>query len=180
MRFIKLVVLSALSLSGFLSTANATLYTATQDLNDTQLSSLNPIFDGGYFDIAPPFDPLTETITYAEIMINIFNPDRGSDWVKLTFDPGQNIFGATTKLGLNSVSGEVYGQALANLQADGQICYSVEWFSGGAFVLVDAILAIETSSMAETQPVPEAGSTLGLLGFALLGLHSVRRKLKHS
>src|SRR5688572_848563 len=167
MRFIKLVVLSALSLSGFLSTANATLYTATQDLNDTQLSSVNPIFDDGYFDIAPPFSPLTETITYAEIMINIFNPDRGSDWVKLTFDPSQNVFGATTKLGLNSVSGEVYGQALANLQTSGQITYSVEWYSGGAFTLVDAILAIETSPHQQSEAVPEHSSTLCLLGCAL-------------
>lgn len=138
------------------------------------------------FNITSGYNPATHIITSATAYF-LLNDDldfiRGrttqidladsvKEWAVVDLGSTVAYFGPT-EVNLGTViSGAVTGAALADLAADGVLGYKV-WSKDGDFLLLAAKLEAEV----ERRRVPDGGATVGLLGFTLLGLVAIRRKL---
>jgi opacity protein-like surface antigen len=107
----------------------------------------------------------TTTGDTAEFSVNIDDPTNGSisgpDNGKIQYDFG---------------SGDLSGTAIASLNSDGELSYTIS--NGGMgdgytdFTVEDIVLQVVT-----TDPVPDSSSTVLLLGAVLTGIGFLRRKL---
>lgn len=177
MQTLKTLALLAATTALLSVSAKATEYTFEDDFADVTLSSSNPTFTRTV-DIAPPYDPASEFINWAQLSIRIFNSDGNYDVLSLIIDPTIDppITGSTsTRKTFSYLDGEVTGAALGTLRSDGTFTYTVEWEYGGSFKLTDALLIADITS--NSQGVPDGGTTLGLLGVAMIGLEWGRRKV---
>ena len=84
---------------------------------------------------------------------------------------GDQLFLGSKKVSLNLLSGEILGDALATLDTLGKLKYTIHRTEGD-FLVWGAKLLVETCP----RSVPDGGATLMLLGVALAGIESLRRK----
>jgi hypothetical protein len=161
------------------TTVHANLYEFSEDLCNERLDRNNTT-SGGSFYIIPPYTPGAETIDWATLDIRILNPDGVADHVYMSFgDLSDTVKGRTFTL-----SGDIEGSALATLRADGILEYSITFvgnllYPNSYFLLDEAFLLVSTTPNSTGQ-VPDGGTTVGLLGVAMIGLEWGRRKLTAS
>jgi hypothetical protein len=102
--------------------------------------------------------------------------DRREDTVRINLNgESQGVHHVT--YGFSVFGGLLSGEALYDLNEFGVLSYQIKWLSGDPFLLKTATLMAETSANAS---VPDGGTTVGLLGLALLGLALASRKFKAS
>ena len=123
--------------------------------------------DGEPLD-APGYDPISQTITEAIASFSLVSATGGED-TKVSIDLG-DLFGEhMVGLHFTTIGGAVGGLALADLDVDGILEYSINWVSGGPFMASDAILSANATRRQPTD-VPDGGATLGLLGLGLAAI----------
>jgi hypothetical protein len=132
----------------------------------------------GTFDISDDgFNGTAESINWADVQFVVYDNDSNRDVVKMTVG-GDYTAGGSVRNGFNLFGGTLLGEALLDLSLDGIIGFTIHWLSGDAFRVSEAALSVQTISNA--QPVPDGGSTVMMLGLALLGFGTLHRKLKAS
>ena len=127
--------------------------------------------DGDFLDV-PGYDPVTQTITDAYASFSLVS--NSSEETMVSIDLG-DLFGQyLVGFHFTTIGGAVGGLALADLDADGIVAYSIQWLSGAPFIASDAII----SARATDRPtdVPDGGATVGLLGLGLAALGFTARK----
>ena len=124
----------------------------------------------GTFDIAGAgYDPAIETISSAQASFELWDLLLSES---LTIKFGPDTFASSGSFsGFITLSGNVVGAAFGTLDSTGILSYTVHRNSG-SFWLTNARLDVETTS----RNVPDAGSSIALLGFAITGLALVRRR----
>jgi hypothetical protein len=129
----------------------------------------------GSFDIKSQYDPALETVTDAQAWFfvkddELWNPKDKSE--KVAIDLGDESFLGSNSAYFNLLGGDISGDALATLDTFGTLKYTIGRTEGD-FLAMSAKLYVETSPRA----VPDGGATLMLLGVALAGIESLRRKM---
>lgn len=159
-------------------TASASLYYDV-DYHNTVLGPTR-ISKSGTFNIAVQgYNPTAETIDWAGFAFTFVDSDNREDTVRISL--GHSIVSyENISYGFNIFGGLLTGNALLDLRADGIISYTVKWVSGDPFKLISAALIAESTPNATlpSEPVPEGGATVAMLGLALLALEGARRKLR--
>jgi hypothetical protein len=144
---------------------------------ETVIHSGNPSV-GGTFNISDDgFNGTAESINWAEVQFVVYDNDSNRDTVKLSVG-GEYAASGSVRSGFNLFGGLLFGEALLDLSVDGIVAFTIQWLSGDAFRVSDAALTVQTTSNA--QAVPDGGSTVMMLGLALLGFGTLHRKLKAS
>lgn len=173
-----LLVLSAL-LALASPQAQAAIYTDHQNINAT-LSRYNPIYQDEFDIYQYGFRPANEDVISGAVAFVFIDADRKEERVDINlgeedFRTGRINYGFTVFGGLLSCD------ALIDINEDGKISYDVRWVSGDAFRLVTGTLvAHATASAPPSHGVPDGGTTVAMLGVAMLALGCVQRKLKAS
>ena len=167
--FIALVASSLLVLSGVTGRAG-TLWDI--DLFFKHLSDQTSSYTS-VFDIRSKYNPALETVTSAHAWFQV-----GDDWdlryekEKVAVDLGRTYGQFSGSATSSLLGGDFSGEALASLNATGMLQYTIRRTEGD-FDALAAKLYIETSPRA----VPDGGATLMLLGVALAGIESLRRRI---
>lgn len=194
----KLLTLAAVASLFTASQVSAINYYSDVDLIGAYVDSSNPytgefdIVDNGgdsVLDILALFtgvggdgyNPLNETIVKASVVFTFFEDFTGNAFIdgfakeKFTIELGTNSFknGGGYFIPFIPVlsGGEIDITAQLDLDADGKLSYTVR-STKGDFILGSAGILAE----AATRAVPDAGSTLALLGLGMLGLAGIRRR----
>lgn len=176
--FIRAVILGFFLVFSGLS-ASANLYYDYDYIN--AVLSATSTDRSGTFDIAVQgYDPSAESIAWAGFAFTFIDRDNQEDTVRISL--GHEIVSYEhIECGFNIFGGLLAGDALLDLSADGIISYQVRWISGDPFRLLNATLLAETCANApQAAQVPEGGSTLAMLGLALLAVGWAQNKLKSS
>jgi len=176
----KKVILSLLvfgGIIGFAASGKATSYRDV-DVVNRNLTASSPSYtgnlniktsDGGIGDLTG-YDSNNEAITSAYALFTILNVSLGTQSaMRIDIDGGQWLPNTAVPLGLTFWGGTIGGSILA----DGNAEYTITR-TAGTVRLISAALFVETGPKAL---VPDAGMTLSLLGFGILGLGFFRRKL---
>lgn len=175
------------------SQASANFYYADVDFIGAKIDGNNPytssfnITDNGsdsILDILALFDdnnpgnvysdgynPATEFVTAAEAFFFITDDSFFDGRERYSIDLG-GVF-STGNAAFNLVLGSVSLTGVADLSIDGIINYTVS-STQGDFMLWNAGLRATVATVGG-QPVPDAGSTLALLGLGILGLVTARK-----
>ena len=125
-----------------------------------------------YFDISSKYNPKLEKVTFAKLWVVATDDQvRPDSEESASVYLGDQLFLGPKKISLNLLSGELSGNALATLDKYGKIKYSIHREEGD-FLVWGAKLLVETSP----RSVPDGGATLMLLGVALAGIESLRRR----
>jgi hypothetical protein len=129
----------------------------------------------GYFDIKSKYNPALETVTNAQAWFfvkddELWNPKDKSE--KVAIDLGNKYFLGDNSAYFNLLGGELSDDALATLDTTGTLKYTLRRTEGD-FLALAAKLYVETCPRA----VPDGGATLMLLGVALAGIESLRRRM---
>lgn len=127
------------------------------------------------------YDPITETIVKASVVFTFFEDFTGNALAdgfakeKFTIELGANSFKNGGGFFIPFVpvlsGGEIDIAAQLDLDAEGKLSYTVR-STKGDFILGSAGILAEAAPRA----VPDAGSTLALLGLGMLGLTALRRR----
>ena len=124
----------------------------------------------GYFDIKSKYSSALETVTDAQAWFLVLD----DQW----FDPNEKVavvdkpFVGSSYASFNILGGKVSGDALVTLDTTGTLKYTLRRTEGD-FLALAAKLYVETCPRA----VPDGGTILMLLGAALAGIESLRRKM---
>lgn len=172
------VILGLVLVSGVLN-ARANLY-YDYDYINAVLSSAN-VNRNGTFDIAVQgYNPSAESIAWAGFAFTFIDSDNNEDTVRISL--GHEVVAYEhIEYGFNIFGGLLAGDALLDLSADGLISYQVRWISGDPFRLMSATLLAETTANAPVPTrVPDGGTTLAMLGLALLALGWAQKRLRPS
>jgi hypothetical protein len=172
----------ALSLAGL---ASATPYTDVNNAN-VRLDSIsgpwwapNPLYNPSYtgtFTLAG-YNPAVEQIASASVTFDLW--DAGyfdHESYKVTIDD-LTLSGGSFFWNLSFGSG-LFGTALADLNADGILSYTVSATSGSFWLNTATINAESVAIEVPTHNVPDQGLTVAFLGLGLLGLATLKRKLR--
>jgi hypothetical protein len=172
MKYVKVVLAVVTLLAVIATTSSAALYEDYQYIGIT-LSADNDEYSH-WFDISPPYVPGTETFQQAEATFTIRGRDNIAE--KVSFLIGPDSGDGEVLFGRQLFGGSISLEAMLSLGDNGFLSYCVRWVSGDdPFKLEDAYLIAETSP--NSQAVPDGGTTLGLLGMAMIGLEWGRRKV---
>lgn len=173
-RVTQTLLLLALLLSGLNASAN--LYYDYDYINTVLSSSTRDKW--GTFNIAVQgYNPNAESIDWAGFAFTFIDSDNREDTVRISLGH-EAISYEHIEYGFNIFGGLLEGDALIDLSTDGIISYHVRWISGDPFRLMSATLLAETTANSlPASPVPDGGSTLALLGFALLAIGVARTRL---
>jgi len=160
------------------SKANAVLITDERTINAV-LSSGSPTYDSlannNSFDLtAQGFVPGPQTISLAYASFSFLDSDFVSDLVTISLDNSLLTMGSPSPFGFSAFGGLVSGTVLADLNASGKLDYTVTMSGNSSVTLKGASLLADVTGNAS---VPDGGSTMALLGGALLGLGWARKKL---
>jgi hypothetical protein len=168
----KAVCIAALVLAGNAPQAQAALYVDYDEIVKT-LSESNPTHYGSFDILSQGYNPDAEQVTWAAIAFTFLDSDSNEDTVRISLNGDSQGVHLVT-YGFSAFGGLLSGDALFDLNAFGILSYQVRWLSGDPFQLKSATLLAETSANAS---VPDGGTTVGMLGLALLGLGFVSRRL---
>jgi hypothetical protein len=172
-------ILTCLFLAVALPQAQAVIYTDHQNINAT-LSRYNPLYQDEFDIYQHGFRPANEDVISGAVAFVFIDADKKEERVDINlgeedFRSGRINYGFTVFGGLLSCD------ALIDINEDGKISYDVRWVSGDAFRLVTGTLvACATASAPPSHGVPDGGTTVAMLGVAMLALGCVQRKLKAS
>jgi hypothetical protein len=135
------------------------------------LSGQTPTYTD-YFDIKGKYDPNLETVTSAQAWFSV--SDDEFDWAKekVSVDLGNKPFVGPSNASFNLLGGKISGDALVTLNTTGTLQYMFR-ATEGDFSALSAKLYVETCP----RTVPDGGATLMLLGVALAGIESLRRRM---
>ncbi len=135
------------------------------------------------------YNPATMVLTSATIKFafaDTYDPtshsngaDSSSEFVSVSLDSlffqSAEVCGTHAAFDWTSIAGGLSGSIFSNLQSDGKLNYTVTitsgdvWFKGAQ---LDAVGNLRTN----TPGVPDSGSTVALLGLALVGLAVFKRR----
>ena len=166
---------AAIALSFCASQARAALY-VDHDVILKTLSSYTPAHYGNFNILNQGYNPDAEQVTWAGVAFVFVGSDRTEDTVRISLN-GESQGVHHVSYGFSVFGGLLSGEALCDLNDFGVLSYQIRWLSGDPFLLKTATLMAETSANAS---VPDGGTTVGMLGLALLGLGLLARKLKVS
>ncbi len=172
---IKVLCAAAVGFGFCASQANAALYVDNDVILKT-LSSSSPSYYGNFNILNQGYNPDTEQVIWAGVAFVFLDSDSREDTVRISLN-GESQGVQHISYGFSVFGGLLSGEALCDLNEFGVLSYQVRWLSGDPFLFKTATLLAETSSNAS---VPDGGTTVGMLGLALLGLGFVSRKLKAS
>ena len=174
-------ILAGIALTVLVAPASYAATYTDFDQIDAVLNSTSPVYQDTFdlTDLNPAYDPDVESVQSALVSFSIRNSQgTAADTFTINVGPDTGTSGSVVR---NFVfNGALIGQGFADLNETGIVGYRVEWTGGDGFILVSAAVTAETTLDA-TVPngsVPEAGMTLSFLGLGLIGLESLRRKLK--
>lgn len=171
----KFLCAAAIALGLSASQSQAALYIDNDVILKT-LSSSTPSHYGNFNILNQGYNPDAEQITWAGVAFVFIDSDRREDTVRINLNgESQGVHHVT--YGFSVFGGLLSGEALYDLNEFGVLSYQIKWLSGDPFLLKTATLMAETSANAS---VPDGGTTVGLLGLALLGLALASRKFKAS
>lgn len=172
-----LSILLGVGVGGFASPGNAAPYRDT-DVVNRNLTSSSPSYtgnlnivtsDGGIGDITG-FNPGTQSIISAYALFTVLNVSLGTQSeMRIDIDGGQFLANTSVPLGLTFWGGSIGGTILN----DGNAEYTVTR-TAGTVRLISAALFVEAGPKAL---VPDAGTTVSMLGLVFLGLGYFRRQL---
>ena len=119
------------------------------------------------------YDPATQQIYSAFAVFTVLDYNSQQTSVTVNLDGG--AFAQSTSAYLPFfLSGGIAGQALATLDQQGIVSYTVSNVGTSSFMLISASLNAEAGARNGGYPgyvpVPDGGATLGLLGVCLLGI----------
>jgi hypothetical protein len=172
-RLLSTVSVLAVALAICVPQAQAALY-LDHDVILKTLSYSNPTHGGTFNIAAQGYNPDAEQITWAGFAFTFMDSDLREDTVRISLSgDAQGVHHVT--YGFSIFGGLLSGDALLDLSEDGIVSYQVKWLTGDPFLLKTASLLAETSANAS---VPDGGTTVGMLGLALLGLGLMSRKLQ--
>ena len=166
------------------SKAGAILITDVRTMNAV-LNSSTPTYDSAAnnnsFDLtAHGFTPGSQTVSAAYASFNFLDTDLVSDIARVALNGSLLTIGATFPIGFSAFGGSVVGTVLADLNATGKLDYTVTLQGNSSATLLGASLTADVTDAVTGNPtgtVPDGGSTLTLLGGAILGLGLARKKL---
>jgi hypothetical protein len=144
---------------------------------ETVIHSGNPSVTGTFNIADDGFNGTSESINWADVQFVVYDNDSNRDVVTMTVG-GDYAGSGSVRNGFNLFGGSLLGEALLDLSVDGIVAFTIHWLSGDAFRVSEAALSVQTTSNA--QAVPDGGSTVMMLGLALLGFGTLHRKLKAS
>ena len=125
-----------------------------------------------YFNITGKYNPALEKITFAKLWVAVSDdqiwPDSDE---RVKVDLADKSFLGPHNVSLNLLSGVISGDAFDVLNTTGKLKYAVRRVEGD-FLFWGAKLLVETCP----KSVPDGGATLMLLGAALAGIESLRRR----
>jgi hypothetical protein len=170
---VKLLCAVAVGLGFCASQANAALYVDNDVILKT-LSSSTPSHYGNFNILNQGYNPDTEQVIWAGVAFVFVGSDSTEDTVRISLN-GESQGVHYISYGFSVFGGLLSGEALCDLNEFGVLSYQIRWLSGDPFLLKTATLLAETSANAS---VPDGGTTVGMLGLALLGLGLVSRKFK--
>jgi hypothetical protein len=133
----------------------------------------NPSYTGEW--TLAGYNPAAETIVSASASFLLWDL-AGSEQYSITF-ADIAIGGGSFAWFLDTGDINLSGNALVDLSADGSLYYTVT-ANSGSFWLKEASLYAESAPLPPTQSVPDSGTTVALMGSALVGLVAFRRKLR--
>lgn len=167
--------------------AHALQYVDTDNIGAV-LNAGNPSISG-VFNIASAdgdgldtvgYDPNSESIVFAAAQFTIVDWDGGSEAVTVSL--GSDAFASssgTFGMGFSILGGVVLGNAYLDLSQDGIVAYTIQWTSGtSSFTASGASLTAFTAPKSPPTSVPDGGLTVSLLGFGLVSLGWLSRRLK--
>lgn len=174
------------ALVGSCFSASALTYTFTDSDYYGTMLTVGGVPVSGDFNVrtgdgtgTPGFIPGTHTIISAVAAFTFLDENDVENEVSVTLNNDDFISNAAVGGDFEiqtSLNGVVSGTAYFVLNSTGIITYSVELVTGDPVVLVLASLKVKAGDA--VQGVPDAGMTLGLLGFGLVSTGWVRRQLR--
>ena len=125
-----------------------------------------------YFNITSKCNPALEKINFAKLWVAVSDdqiwPDSNE---RVKVDLADKSFLGPHNVSLNLLSGVISGDAFDVLNTTGKLKYAVRRVEGD-FLFWGAKLLVESCP----KSVPDGGATLMLLGAALAGIESLRRR----
>ncbi len=125
----------------------------------------------GSFDIKPDgYNPATEKVVSATAwFLLVDDADEAQEYVQIDLGSLENYYGPI-EVDFSLVGGPVTGTALLDLSQDGVLSYTIRATSGDFWAKFAKICAT-----ACPVSVPDGGTTVALLGCALVAVESLRR-----
>jgi hypothetical protein len=171
----KFLCAASIALGLCASQAHAALYVDSDVILKT-LSSSTPSHYGNFDILNQGYNPDTEQVIWAGVAFVFVGSDSTEDTVRISLN-GESQGVHYVSYGFSVFGGLLSGEALCDLNEFGVLSYQIRWLSGDPFLLKTATLLAETSANAS---VPDGGTTVGMLGLALLGLGLAKRKFRTS
>ena len=123
-----------------------------------------------WFDIKGKYDPASQRVTNAHAWFFVVDDWWLDSKEKVAVDLGNQPFVGPSNASLNLLGGQISSDALLTLATTGTLKYAIRRTEGD-------FLALAAKLEVETRPVPDGGATLMLLGVALAGMESLRRRM---
>jgi hypothetical protein len=138
------------------------------------------ILDGGDIPGTPNYNPTTHEVTSATVWFGFADDslpwqDDSNETVKIDLGSVSGYLGPI-EINLATIVSGAVGSLLMDLQ-DGKLTYKINETSGDFYVGYAKLVA-DVSPKTPGSRVPDGGATAALLGFGLLGLSAVRRKMR--
>ncbi|HZM86353.1 MAG TPA: VPDSG-CTERM sorting domain-containing protein [Blastocatellia bacterium] len=168
-------LLAALSLFA-VAQAQAVIYTDHQVINET-LSRYNPAYESEFNIYQYGFRPASEDVISAGVAFLFYDADLREERVEINLGQEELQTGIINK-GFTVFGGLLSCDALIDINEDGKISYDVRWVSGDSFRLVSGTLTACATASAPANGVPDGGTTVAMLGFAMLVIGGAHRKFK--
>jgi hypothetical protein len=148
------------------------------DVIGVEVNSANPyqgVFDITGSGLGKGYDPSKQQIVWAYATFALWDAMLWGGSESLTIELGGNQFDSSGSfLGTILLGDQLLGDVLWDLGADGKLSYEITALSG-SFKLLGAELHAKSKHRRD-KDLPDSGWTLALLGVAMVGLASVRRK----
>ena len=124
------------------------------------------------FDIKGKYDPALETVSVARAWFLVEDDWSRDSKEKVAVDLENQRFVGPSNASLNLLGGQISSDALLTLATTGTLKFTIRRTEGD-FLAKEAKLEVET----RPRVVPDGGATLMLLGVALAGIESLRRRM---
>lgn len=172
------------------TSARAIPYT---DINviGVKLDDLHPSVSGEFNIADAGYNSVTHQVTYASAWFAFADdtlPWDGQDdpldlngnyeVVKVDLGLAPGYFGPVEVNLATLLGGDVKGSVLMDLSADGRLEYTISQVTGDLYVGFAKLVAEASPRTGTANAVPDGGTTVALLGLALLGLSAARRKMR--